>query len=62
VGFGISRRDHVEEVCRQAEAAVVGSALIRVMLESPRDRLTANASALVAELAGMPLPVRRGIA
>jgi tryptophan synthase alpha chain len=60
VGFGISRRDHVEEVCRQAQAAVVGSALIRVMLESPRDRLTANASALVAELAGMPFPAGGG--
>jgi len=62
VGFGISRRDHVEEVCRQAEAAVVGSALIRVMLESPRDQLIASASALVAELAGMPFPVKGGTA
>jgi tryptophan synthase alpha subunit len=60
VGFGISRRDHVEEVCREAEAAVVGSALIRVMLDSSRERLTANASALVAELAGMPFPAGGG--
>ncbi len=52
VGFGISRREHVETVCRQAEAAVVGSALVRVMLESPRDQLVARASELVAQLAG----------
>ena len=52
VGFGISRREHVETVCREAEAAVVGSALVRVMLVSPRDRLVARASELVARLAG----------
>ena len=43
-------------VCRQAEAAVVGSALVTVMLESPRDLLISNACALVAELAGKPFP------
>jgi tryptophan synthase alpha chain len=52
VGFGISRREHVETVCREAEAAVVGSALVRVMLESPRHQLVARASELVARLAG----------
>ncbi len=52
VGFGISRREHVETVCREADAAVVGSALVRVMLESPRDQLVARASGLVAQLAG----------
>ena len=52
VGFGISRREHVETVCQEAEAAAVGSALIRTMLESPRDQLVARASKLVSELAG----------
>ena len=52
VGFGISRREHVETVCREAEAAVVGSALVRVMRDSPRDQLVARASELVARLAG----------
>jgi tryptophan synthase alpha chain len=52
LGFGISRREHVEAVCRQADAAAVGSALVRVMLESPRDRLVANAVALAEELSG----------
>ena len=52
LGFGISRREHVETVCRDAEAAAVGSALIRTMLESPRDQLVARAVKLVQELAG----------
>ena len=58
VGFGISRREHVVEVCRQADAAVVGSSLVRVMLESPRDQLVARASWLVAELAGAHVSVK----
>ena len=56
VGFGISNRAHVEEVGKTAEAAVVGSALIRVMLDSPREQLVERASRFVAELAGVPLP------
>ena len=52
VGFGISRREHVVDVCRKAEAAVVGSALVQVMLESPRDQLVQRTSRFVAELAG----------
>ena len=52
VGFGISRREHVELVCQEAEAAVVGSAIVRVMLESPRDEVVARTSSFVAELAG----------
>jgi tryptophan synthase alpha chain len=60
LGFGISRREHVEEVGQQADAAVVGSALVRVMLESPRDQLIVNASRLVADLADVPLPVKGG--
>ena len=59
VGFGISQREHVEIVCRDAEAAVVGSALVRVMLESPRDELVARASELVAQLAGRQIASKR---
>ena len=33
VGFGISRPEHVAEVCRWADAAVVGSALVNVIAE-----------------------------
>lgn len=56
VGFGISNRSHVEEVGKTADAAVVGSALIRVMLESPREKLVERASQFVARLAGVSLP------
>ena len=42
----------MEAVCRRAQAAAVGSALIRVMLESPREELVDRASRFVAELAG----------
>ncbi len=59
-GFGISRREHVEKVGERAEAAVVGSALVKVMLESPRDQLVQQAGRLVYELSGMAEPVLRG--
>lgn len=45
VGFGISRPEHVAEVCRWADAAVVGSALVNVVAEH-------GASADVASRAG----------
>ena len=44
----------------KAEAAVVGSALIRVMLESSRDQVVERAGRFVAELAGSRRPVREG--
>ena len=53
VGFGISRREHVEEVGQNADAAVVGSALVRVMLESPRNELVERASRFVSGLTGL---------
>ena len=56
VGFGISNRSHVEEVGNTADAAVVGSAIIKVMLESPREELVERTSRFVAELAGVSLP------
>jgi tryptophan synthase alpha subunit len=56
VGFGISNRSHVIEVGKTADAAIVGSALIRVMLDSPREELVQRASRFVAELAGGSLP------
>ena len=34
LGFGISRPEHVAEVCAYADAAVVGSALVSVVAES----------------------------
>ena len=52
LGFGISSAEHVAEVGRTAEAAVVGSALVRVILDSPRDEVVERASSFVASLAG----------
>ena len=52
LGFGISAPEHVAEVGKTADAAVVGSALVRVTLESPRDEVVERASAFVASLAG----------
>jgi tryptophan synthase alpha chain len=37
LGFGISRPEHVREVCGFADAAVVGSALVSVIAEASRD-------------------------
>jgi len=62
VGFGISTRQHVEQVWRQAQAAVVGSALVRLMLESPRGQLADRASRFVAQLAGRNPPKQGGTA
>ena len=52
IGFGISTPEHVAQVGETAEAAVVGSALVRVTLESPRDEVVERASTFVATLAG----------
>lgn len=60
LGFGISSREHVKEVGERAEAAAVGSALVKVMLESPRSELVDRASQFVTELAGAEAPVRGG--
>lgn len=57
VGFGISRREHVEAVARLAEAAVVGSAIIDVIDHSDTSEREARVKEYVEVLAG-----RRGAA
>jgi tryptophan synthase alpha chain len=52
VGFGVSRREHVEDVGRIAEVAVVGSALIDVIEASPALEREARVKAYVEVLAG----------
>lgn len=52
VGFGISRREHVEAVSHLAEAAVVGSAVIEVIDRSPPDQRAAALRAYVSALVG----------
>jgi tryptophan synthase alpha chain len=50
VGFGISRPEHVAEVARYAEGAIVGSALINTLDQLPPDERVAGAAAFVRGL------------
>ena len=52
VGFGISRREHVLEVGQRADAAVVGSALVRALADGPDDGAAERGARIVAELSG----------
>jgi tryptophan synthase alpha chain len=52
LGFGISRPEHVREACAYADAAVVGSALVHVIADAPRDRAAAEAERFVRWLKG----------
>jgi tryptophan synthase alpha chain len=56
VGFGVSKRDHVESIGSVAQAATVGSALIRVLQESPRDLVVERARRFALEMSGAPVP------
>jgi tryptophan synthase alpha chain len=50
VGFGISRADHVREVGRYAAGAIVASALINVIEQSPPSEYVAHAVDFVRSL------------
>lgn len=60
VGFGVSRREHVELVGTYAEAAVVGSALIHKIATTPRRELTRVARRFFSDLTGTLAPGDRG--
>ena len=49
-GFGVSRREHLESIGGHAQAAIVGSALIQVIMASPREELVDNSRRFVREL------------
>ena len=60
VGFGISRREHMASVGRYAQAAVVGSALIKSIMDSPRHEMVSRAREYVMELSGGSVPSLKG--
>jgi tryptophan synthase alpha chain len=52
VGFGISRREHVERLVGKAEAAIVGSAFVDVIERSPREKIGEKVTQYVEVLTG----------
>ena len=52
VGFGISAREHVEEVGRIADAAIVGSAVVQAIREAPIERRHEAVRGLMERLSG----------
>jgi len=52
LGFGIGRPEHVREACAYADAAVVGSALVRVLADTPANRAPAEAERFIRWLKG----------
>ena len=53
VGFGISRADHVREVARFADAAIVGSALVAAIEQAGAAGAAKAVARLIAELRGV---------
>jgi tryptophan synthase alpha chain len=60
VGFGVSRREHVEAIGKYANGVVVGSALIDVIDSAPDGEAVARAVRFLSELRGDPEPLNRG--
>ena len=52
VGFGLSKREHIEALSGMADAAVVGSAIVDVIEGSPRTELEAKVREYVEVLTG----------
>ena len=52
VGFGVSRREHVENIAQFADGAVVASALLDVVDKAPEGQAVAHARLFVSRLRG----------
>ena len=51
VGFGVSTPAHVQQVCRIADGAIVGSAIVKLIEQAGAQRAAQEVRGLVAELA-----------
>ena len=59
VGFGVTERAHLLEIGKVAEAAAVGTALVRTIQQSTPENVVDNTTALVSKLAGnTPVPAK----
>ena len=54
IGFGVSRREHVEAIGRIADGAVVGSALLQAIDDSPPGQVLQTAREFIQRLTGRP--------
>ena len=52
VGFGVSKREHIEEIGRYADGAAVGAALLDAVDKAPEGRKVETAAAFVRGLKG----------
>ena len=62
IGFGVSRREHVEAIGRYADAAVIGSALVNVIDTAPPGDVVEHAAQFLRDMQGAPEPLSRGVA
>jgi tryptophan synthase alpha chain len=62
VGFGVSTREHLQEVGKVADAAAVGSALVRMVQQSTPEEAVDRASAFVSEMVGAAPASLKGVA
>ena len=54
IGFGVSTREHIEAISGFAEGAVVGSALLNVIIESDEDNVIHSAKEFIRRLLSEP--------
>jgi tryptophan synthase alpha chain len=60
VGFGISKREHMDAVGQAADAAIVGSALIKTIQEAPQGEMLGRAARFVRGLRGLEPALSQG--